>query len=120
METEENTPPEPAAELPQAPSPILVGEPAQRVKRYARMLASFGVAAGTFIVAGAAIIRRAISGGQRQDYVVGGVLVVFGLGQAVNVFVRYRQLDRYLRTGSGSKYEDLLRAADQGRRGPDS
>ena len=117
--TEKPSPQEPAAPS-EAPKPLLDGEPALRVKRYARMLASFGVAAGAFIVAGAALIRRAMTTGERQDYLVGGVLVIFGVIQGVNLFVRYRQLARYLRTGSGSKYEDLILAAGKPRRGPDS
>ena len=108
----EPTPPTPSADsAASAPAPILTGEPADRVKRYARIIASTAMAAGVFLITGPVLIHRGCTGGDHGNYVAGGVILAFGLFQAAQTFLRYRQLDRYLRSGCGTKLEELAREA---------
>jgi hypothetical protein len=110
--TTEPTTPQPSTEgASPISTPILTGEPADRVKRYARLLTSSAMAAGVFLITGPVLIQRALTGGDSGNYVAGGVILAFGLFQVAQTFLRYRQLGRYLRTGCGTKLEELAREA---------
>ena len=106
--------------VPPAAAPLLADPAAARVRRYARILVGHGVSAGAFIVAGAAFLAKSLNTHDWTDGLLAVVLALAGVGQGLIGWVRYRQLARYLRCGSATKFEDLVRDAENTHRGPDN
>jgi len=104
-----------------APGAPLLAEPAAaRVRRYGRMMIGLGVSTGAMLVLAFVYVASAIKGGERNDWLIGIVAALFGVAQGVMATIRYRQLSRYLRCGSGSKFEDLVKAAEGNRPPPEA
>lgn len=102
------------------PTPLLPEDQAARVRYHARKLIGNGVSTGAFLVAGAALLHEGLRTGSSRDYLFALLIGAFGVARGIVSWIRYRQLCRYLRTGSGSKYEDLVKAAESGRKSSDS
>jgi hypothetical protein len=111
-----DTPDAPETPTPDAPHPLLPENQAARVRQSARRLIGNGVSTGAFLVAGAALLHEGFRTGSSRDYLFALLIGAFGVAKAIASWIRYRQLCRYLRTGSGSKYEDLVKAAEFGRK----
>jgi branched-subunit amino acid ABC-type transport system permease component len=79
---------------------------------------NLALAAGALFVAGVAFLVRTPDSGERLDYAVAILFIVLGIIQGIRALVLYRQMSRYLRTGSASKLEDLVLAARNQRHPP--
>lgn len=100
---------------------LLPEDQAARVKRYARLLAGHGASAGVFAVVAVTFLADYVKGNSGSRILIIGLFAtLFAVAQGFAAVVRYRQLGRYLRCGSASKYEDLIRAAEKPRRPPDT
>jgi len=110
-----DSPAAPETGVPLVPEPV-----ADRVRRYARMLIGLGVSTGAMLVVAFVYVASAARGGERGDWLIGIVAALLGVAQAVMATIRYRQLSRYLRCGSASTYEDLVRAAEGNRPPPEA
>jgi len=100
---------------------LLPEDQAARAKRYARLLIGHGVGAGAFAVVAVVFLADYIGHGAASRVLIVGIFsALVAVAQAVAALVRYRQLCRYLRTGSGSKYEDLVRATEKPPRPPEA
>lgn len=116
MSDEPTNAPQPPAE---PVEPFVPQAVADRARHYARVLIGQGVSVGALLVAAAVKGVHAVETGERMNYLIAVLLAVFGVSQAVMAWRRYRQLGRYLACGSGSKYEDLVKAAGERRRPPE-